>query len=337
MQNTCSSAPSSSRPQGLGTTWWIERAAAALALLIVLGLPSSAEAGRVRYTVAPGDTLLGIALEYDVSVDDIRRWNDLSGDNIYEGQRLTIRTSSGSGERVREEYTVRSGDTGLAIARRVNVSWDDLQRWNSRVNFDRLRVGQTLYYYVDGGGDSVSRGAPNRGRLRSGARLETGNGFRVTNRERAWGNAFTVSAIRDGLSRVQARFIDAPNVVVHDLSYERGGPMSPHRSHQNGRDVDISYYRNDCDTECDWIEVQPDQLDVARQWYLFRWWIQQGMVEYIFVNTELQEPLYEYARERGASEEELREWFEYPDGHSAIIRHEPGHDDHFHARFVDPR
>lgn len=327
--------PARARPP-IGVRPLTRFAAAAVLALAVLALPSTAQAGRVRYTVAPGDTLLGIALEYDVSVDDIRRWNDLDGSTIFEGQRLTIHTRSGSGERVREEYSVRSGDTGLAIARRLDVSWSELERWNPRTNFDRLRVGQTLHYYVDGGGRSTSRGAPNRGRLRSGARLESGHGFRVANRERAWGNELTVNAIANGISRVQARYIDAPAVVVQDLSYERGGPMSPHRSHQNGRDVDISYYRVGCDSECEWQVVTPGEMDVARQWYLFRWWIQQGLVEYVFVDRELQAPLYEYARERGASAEELDEWFEYPDGGSAIIRHEPGHDDHFHARFVEP-
>lgn len=303
-------------------------------MLLLLLLPSTALAGRIRYTVAPGDTLGGIAREYGVSVDELRRWNELRGDTINVGQTLTIRTRSGSGERVREEYTVRSGDTGLAIARRLRVSWADLQRWNPRTDFDRLRIGQTLAYYVDGGGDSTSRGTPSRGRLRNGMRLDDGNGFTVRDPARSWGNQATVLSISNGIARVQARFIDAPALVVHDLSYERGGPISPHRSHQNGLDVDISYYRTDCSARCEWTTVRPEQLDVARQWYLFRFWIQQGMVEYIFVDRDLQVPLYEYAAARGASPEELAEWFEYPHGNSAIIRHERGHDDHFHARFV---
>lgn len=328
MSTTCTSEPKATLPESF--RWFV---VATLTFLVLVLAPSPAEAGRVRYTVAPGDTLLGIALEYDVSVSDIRRWNDLSSDNIRVGQTLTIRTSSGSGERVREEYTVRSGDTGMGIARRINVSWSDLERWNSRVNFDRLSVGQSIYYYVDGGGDSRSSGRPNRGRLRSGRQLESGNGFRVRSRERAWGNELTVVAIQNGISRVQARYIDVPNVVVNDLSYERGGPMSPHVSHQNGRDVDISYYRNDCEDECAWQEIGPDELNVELQWYLFRLWIDQGLVEYIFVDRELQRPLYDYAEARGATEAQLEEWFEIHDG-GGYIRHEPGHDDHFHARFV---
>ncbi|MFT6397634.1 MAG: LysM repeat protein [Bradymonadia bacterium] len=328
---TCSSEPTVTRPNRHIVGLLL---AAVLAFSFVFFSAAAADAGRVRYTVAPGDTLLGIALDYDVSVSDIRRWNELSSDSIFVGQSLTIRTPSGSGERAREDYTVRSGDTGLGIARRLNVSWTDLQRWNSRTNFDRLSVGQSLYYYVDGGGDSRSSGAPNRGRLRSGRQLDSGNGFRVRSGERAWGNELTVVAIQNAISRVQARYIDVPDVVVHDLSYERGGSMTPHRSHQNGRDVDISYYRNDCDDECAWQELEPGEMNVELQWYLFRGWIDQGLVEYIFVERDLQPELYDYAQSRGATEEQLEEWFEMHDGGGGYIRHEPGHDDHFHARFV---
>ena len=104
---------------------------------------------------------------------------------------------------------------------------------------------------------------------------------------------------------------------------------------QNGLDADISYYRTDCDEHCDWREVEPDQLDVRTQWYLFRTWIEQGQVEYIFVDWDLQQPLYEYAQARGATDEQLAEWFQYPDrDRQGIIRHESGHDDHLHVRFV---
>ncbi len=295
-----------------------------------------AEAGRVRYTVASGDTLLGIALEYGVSVRDIRGWNNLSNDNIFVGQTLTIRTSGSSSDRVREEYEVRSGDTGLGIARRLRVSWADLQRWNRGTNFDRLSIGQTLYYFVDGGGSTRSAGAPNRGRLHNGTMLEAGAGYTVRNSNRAWGNDLTVRAIQNGIGRVQARFVSAPGVIVHDVSQERGGRLPPHASHQNGRDADIILYRTNCtDNMCGWQSVDADELNVELQWYLFRTWIQAGFVEYIFLDRHLQVPLYEYARDRGASEAELDEWFEYPNG-GGIIRHEPGHDDHLHVRFVEP-
>ena len=299
------------------------------------------QVGRIRYEVAPGDTLGEIAEEYGVSVDDIRRWNGLDSDRLDIGQVLTIRTSGSSssssssgGERERSTYTVRSGDTATTIARRNGFSLGDLQRWNRRANLDRLRIGQELVIYVEASG-SGSTGSPNRGRLRGGVQLEEGTGYRVRNAERAFGTPATVAAIRNGIARVVARYVEVPDVLIHDLSFARGGRMSPHASHQNGLDADITYYRLGVEDLCSWQSVESHELDVRLQWYLFRTWIEQGVVEYLFVDYDLQQPLYEYARERGATDEQLAEWFEYPNrgGGRAIIRHESGHDDHLHVRF----
>jgi LysM repeat protein len=302
--------------------------------LLLVAAPAWAD--RIRYEVAPGDTLLGIALEYDVTVDELRRWNRIRGDLLQIGQELTIHTRSGGSERVRDEYTVRSGDTGLAIARRLGVTISELERWNSRVDIDRLRIGQRLVYYtyVDTG-STASAGSPNRGRLRGGMPLGEGVGYRVRDASRAFATPSTIAALRNGVARVGAHFGHAPELVVHDLSFERGGSMRPHLSHQNGLDADVSYYCVAGGEVCPYVEIGPDDLDVARQWYLFSTWITLGQVEYIFVDWELQAPLREHARARGATDEQLAEWFQYPErGRRGIIRDEPGHDDHFHVRFT---
>jgi LysM repeat protein len=311
-----------------------------------VGFPEVAESGvapelvgRIRYEVASGDTLSEIAEEYDVSVEDILRWNGLDSDRLSIGQVLTIRTSgssssSSSSERERSTYTVRSGDTATTIARRNGFTLAELQRWNRRANLDRLRIGQELVIYVEASG-SGSTGSPNRGRLRGGVQLEEGTGYRVRNPERAFGTPATVAAIRNGIARLVARYVEVPDVLIHDLSFARGGRMTPHASHQNGLDADVTYYRVGVEDLCGWQSVEPHELDVRLQWYLFRTWIEQGVVEYLFVDYDLQEPMYEYARERGATDEQLGEWFEYPNrgGGRAIIRHESGHADHFHVRF----
>jgi LysM repeat protein len=297
----------------------------------------------IQYEVAPGDTVGGIARRYGVSADDIVRWNNLRNANALSvGQRLTIRTRSAGGERRRSTYTVRSGDTGGAIARRFNVTLRELQRWNPRANLDRLRIGQELTVYVeqvhrDDGGSAGAVGSASGGRLRGGVPLENGPGYRVRDRARAYGTSSTVHAIRTGIARVVARYVHVPALDIHDLSRERGGRLEPHRSHQNGLDVDISYYQIGATDRSPWRRIGPDELDVRLQWYLFRTWLDLGVVQYIFVDYALQEPLYEYARARGANEEQLEEWFEFPRRGSrrGIIRHEPGHADHFHARFVD--
>lgn len=57
-----------------------------------LARPLSAPPGERRYTVKRGDTLTAIARTHRVSVDDLRRWNDLAKDApIHPGQTLRIR------------------------------------------------------------------------------------------------------------------------------------------------------------------------------------------------------------------------------------------------------
>ncbi|WP_221032211.1 LysM peptidoglycan-binding domain-containing protein [Actomonas aquatica] len=42
------------------------------------------------------------------------------------------------------EYLVKSGDTGIKIARTLGVSWTDLQAVNPGVNWNRLAIGQPI-------------------------------------------------------------------------------------------------------------------------------------------------------------------------------------------------
>lgn len=288
----------------------------------------------VRYTVAAGDTLGHIAEAHGVRVSDLRTWNNLQDDRIQVGQVLTIRSVRGAASRERREYRVRAGDTGLAIARSLSVSFSDLQRWNSRVDFNRLQIGQRLVYFVPGP-PAGRPGTPQRGRLVNGVQLEPGPGYRVRAADRAWGTALTVTSIRDGYARLAHFDPEKAPVLIADISYERGGPIRGHSSHQNGLDVDATYYILGEEEFNDWRAPTPENLDVERQWYLFRQWLLAGVVEYIFMEFALQQPLYEYARARGASDEELEEWFQYPNRsrRSGIIRHEPGHHAHYHVRF----
>ncbi|MEZ4288322.1 MAG: penicillin-insensitive murein endopeptidase [Polyangiales bacterium] len=146
--------------------------------------------------------------------------------------------------------------------------------------------------------------------------------------------------ICDAFDAVRRKFKKIVRLRVHDISDNDGGPMHDHKSHQSGRDVDMSYYQKSCgDKACAFESVRSKDLDAARQWTLFYEWIKNGQLEMVFVDYKLQAPLYRYAKKQGATAAQLEKWFQYPRGknHPAgIIRHYAKHVDHFHARFVCP-
>lgn len=52
--------------------------------------PTPGADGRIIYIVKPNDTLLGIALTFGITVDELRELNNLSGDTIFEGQQILL-------------------------------------------------------------------------------------------------------------------------------------------------------------------------------------------------------------------------------------------------------
>ena len=73
---------------------------AALAVALYTGSMAGAESEPVHYTVAPGDTLWGIAIEHTAPWEDprpkveaIREANDLSGYEIFPGMSLELPSS----------------------------------------------------------------------------------------------------------------------------------------------------------------------------------------------------------------------------------------------------
>ncbi len=110
--------------------------------LLVKDTSSSDEVG-VYYTVKAGDTLYGIANKYDLSVDDLKKMNNLTSNNLSVGQKLLV---SGTGENIESEYdtyVVKSGDNLYAIARRYGITVDKLKDINN-LSSNLLSVGQKL-------------------------------------------------------------------------------------------------------------------------------------------------------------------------------------------------
>ena len=92
------------------------------------------------YTVTPGDTLFSIANRFNTTVDLIMEINNLTGANIFVGQRLRIPTTT---PRETFTYTVVAGDTLFSIANRFNTTVTELRTINNLTS-DVISIGQQL-------------------------------------------------------------------------------------------------------------------------------------------------------------------------------------------------
>jgi len=228
-----------------------------------------------------------------------------------------------------------------SIAQRFHVRPREILRWNDGLRPARLTRGQHLRIYSevrDSASESI--GKPNRGTLAHAERLPRNPGYAIRETARAFGTLETTQWIADGVDAVREEFPGTPRIAVHDLSARRGGRLRGHRSHQSGRDVDLSYYQRRCGNRpCPFHRVDPAQLDLARQWALLQHWLERDRLEYVFMDYTLQRALYAYARTHGASRAQLSHWFQFPRGRRnrlGVIRHYRGHRDHLHVRFVCP-
>lgn len=93
----------------------------------------------LTYTVKKGDTLYGIAKQYDTSVDEIKKLNNLTSNTLSIGESLLIPTMNV----VTDTYVVKRGDTLYGIAKQYNTTIDELKKLNNLTS-NTLSIGQVL-------------------------------------------------------------------------------------------------------------------------------------------------------------------------------------------------
>jgi LysM repeat protein len=110
-----------------------------------------------EHTVKSGESLYNISKKYDLSVDELKKLNNLKSDKLSLGQKLVVskkgkkdeansdnkkkKKESGSSAKT---HTVKSGDNLYNIAKKYNISVDQLKEWND-LSSNRLDRGQKLF------------------------------------------------------------------------------------------------------------------------------------------------------------------------------------------------
>ncbi|MBO0442234.1 LysM peptidoglycan-binding domain-containing protein [Vagococcus fluvialis] len=98
------------------------------------------------YTVKSGDSLYKIASQHNVTVDQLKKENNLSGDMIYVGQTLRIPGKSAQAPvqtNKNKRHKVVSGDSLWSLSNKYGTSVKQIKAWNNLTS-DVIYTGQNL-------------------------------------------------------------------------------------------------------------------------------------------------------------------------------------------------
>ena len=108
----------------------------------------------INHQIQSGETIIGISESYGVSVEDIKRWNNLSSSKIVAGKTLIIYSSGNGNHKVSnttvtqktvksEVHKVKKGETLGGIAEKYKVSISSIQQLNN-ISGNKIKAGQEL-------------------------------------------------------------------------------------------------------------------------------------------------------------------------------------------------
>ncbi|MFH0733703.1 MAG: LysM peptidoglycan-binding domain-containing protein [bacterium] len=110
-----------------------------------------------KYKVKRGDNLGEISKKFDVTIAELRSWNNLKGNRIAAGTVLTIKnnettTSLGDNNKKRSSnvvsYSVKTGDSIGEIADNFGVSIEEIKKWNNLTS-NKIVAGTNLSIFSD--------------------------------------------------------------------------------------------------------------------------------------------------------------------------------------------
>ena len=199
------------------------------------------------------------------------------------------------------------------------------------------------------GSASRSIGVPDRGRLRRGVPLNTGDHLyiRTSRRSANHGTAELVSMIERAAAHVHGAQGGA-RLVVGDLSRESGGHLSPHRSHRSGRDADVGFFLTGADGEsvepphfitlrrngCGTLREVRYCFDAPRNWAFVARMVQDpaASVQYLMVAPDIRARLIAEGERQGADAALIERVRTATEPH----RGSASHRSHFHVRIYCP-
>lgn len=155
-----------------------------------------------------------------------------------------------------------------------------------------------------------------------------------------WGAPAMINLIINTAAEMDRKFPGSARLQIEDIGLKYGGPISGHGSHQNGLDVDLTYYRVD-NKEHDPIasgQYYSDSMiignsvsanfDREKNWELVKALHRHGSINRIFMDQVLKRDLCQYARQRGEFNQNIHVL--------RSIRHVENHADHLHVRLKCP-
>jgi LysM repeat protein len=180
---------------------------------------------------------------------------------------------------------------------------------------------------------SVSVGFVHAGRMVNAVRFPDGSDWTVVQPEKAWTTEETVHYLTQVIRELRGRYPDAPLLRVNQISARDGGYIRPHKSHQNGRDVDLGFFYPGGNVVR--AREREKYIDPVMNWALIRALVTHADVQVILVDRRVQKVLYDHAVKIGEDKAWLDSLFHA--GERSILKHARGHRDHFHVRFFNPR
>jgi membrane-bound lytic murein transglycosylase D len=104
------------------------------------------------YTVRKGDNLSDIATRFHVTVNDLKKWNKLTSNQIVAGKKLVVAQasagSSASAEPRKVVHQVLRGETLVKIATEYKTTVDNILSWNKRNDLSILHPGDQITIFV---------------------------------------------------------------------------------------------------------------------------------------------------------------------------------------------